>query len=543
MGWSGMLNIIIVAHTKSTWVQSVREPTMKTRACTSMLAALLLCAATLGGCARLPALDGRAESHAIGADAVTRLGTALAPLSAAHPGKSGLYSLANGRDAFAARAMLANAAERSLDIQYYIWRKDTTGLLLFNAVRAAAARGVRVRLLLDDNNTAGLDPILAALDADPRIEVRLFNPFVAREQRALGYLSDFARLNRRMHNKSFTADNAVTIIGGRNVGDEYFGVAGSLLFVDLDVMAVGPVVDAVSRDFDRYWNSRSAYPVGLLMPAARGDGADAPGPDHAALDYAALDYVAAVRASPFVEQLVGRSLPFEWANTTLVSDDPDKVLGTDAPHTRVTYQLKRLLGEPAQALDLVSPYFVPGKTWAANLSAMAARGMDVQILTNSLEATDVAAVHAGYAKWRKPLLAAGVTLYELHRGVGAGRAPDGARGGKFGDSASSLHAKTFSVDRKRVFIGSLNFDPRSADLNTEMGFVIDSPEMGARMARALREQAPQRAYRVGLGPDGALYWTERVGETEIRHDTEPGTGFWRRAAVGLLSLLPIDWLL
>ncbi|NHZ33551.1 phospholipase D family protein [Massilia rubra] len=516
---------------------------MKTGPFTSTLAALLLLALALGGCAGLPALDGRTPSHYLAADSVTpatRLDTALAPLNAAHPGMSGLYSLANGRDAFAARAMLANAAERSLDVQYYIWRNDTTGMLMLNALRAAASRGVRVRLLLDDNNTQGLDPLLAALDAEPNIEVRLFNPFVMRAHRALGYLSDFSRLNRRMHNKSFTADNAATIIGGRNIGDEYFGAAGSLLFIDLDVMAVGPVVDAVSRDFDRYWNSRSAYPVGLLVAQA---GAGAPPDAQAGQGAAALDYVAAVRASPFVEQLVARTLPFEWANTTLVSDDPDKVLGTEAPETKVTYQLQRLLGDPGETVDLVSPYFVPGKTWAANFAAMAARGMDVHILTNSLEATDVAAVHAGYAKWRKPLLEAGVTLYELHRGVGSERAPEGAKGGKLGSSASSLHAKTFSVDRKRVFIGSFNFDPRSADLNTEMGFVIDSPSMATRMATILREQVPARAYRVRLAPDGALYWTERVGDTEIRHDTEPGTGFWKRAAVGVLSLLPIDWLL
>ncbi|UOD29486.1 phospholipase D family protein [Massilia violaceinigra] len=513
---------------------------MKTSPLTSLLAALLLLAATLSGCASLPPLDGRTPSHYLAATPPTRLGTALAPLNAAHPGMSGLYSLASGRDAFAARAMLANAAERTLDIQYYIWRNDSTGLLLFNALRAAAQRGVRVRLLLDDNNTRGLDPILAALDADPNIEVRLFNPFVLREHRALGYLSDFSRLNRRMHNKSFTADNAATIIGGRNVGDEYFGADGSLLFIDLDVMAVGPVVDAVSRDFDRYWNSRSAYPVGLLVaPAGAADPLDA----QAGQGGAALGYVAAVRASPFVEQLVARTLPFEWANTTLVSDDPDKVLGKEAPDTKVTYQLKRLLGDPTETVDLVSPYFVPGKTWAANFSAMAARGMDVHILTNSLEATDVAAVHAGYAKWRKPLLEAGVTLYEFHRGVGAEGAPPATRGSKLGSAATTLHAKTFSVDRKRVFIGSFNFDPRSADLNTEMGFVIESPAMATRMAAALRAQVPARAYRVRLAPDGALYWTERVGESEIRHDTEPGTGFWKRAAVGLLSLLPIDWLL
>jgi cardiolipin synthase C len=211
----------------------------------------------MDGCNTLPPLVNRTTSTAILNTDTTRLGTAISPLVDAHPGKSGIYPLADAREAFAARALLAHAAERTLDLQYYIWRGDMSGTLLFNAVRNAADRGVRVRLLLDDHGTSGVDRILVALDSHPNIEVRLFNPFLIRTPRAINYLFDFFRLNRRMHNKSFTADNQATIIGGRNVGDEYFGTNDGLLYVDLNVMGVGPVVSDTSKDFDRYWVSDS----------------------------------------------------------------------------------------------------------------------------------------------------------------------------------------------------------------------------------------------------------------------------------------------
>ena len=492
--------------------------------------------ALLAGCAGLPSLEGRSASAAFTDTANTPIGMAVAPLLAAHPGLSGVYLLADGRDAFAARAVLANSAKRSLDVQYYIWRNDITGALLFDVLRAAAGRGVRVRLLLDDNNTSGLDATLAQLDAHPNIEVRLFNPFAMRRARLLGYVTDFARLNRRMHNKSFTIDGQATIVGGRNIGDEYFGAAGEVLFSDLDVLAIGPVVQAVSEDFDRYWNSASAYPLNLIVTT--------PGPGLAAgieQAPAARDYQLAIRESNFVAELVARHLPLEWAVTRLVSDDPAKALDRAAPESRVGPQLKQSIGEPVRELDLVSPYFVPGETGTAAFSALANRGVSVRVLTNSLEATDVAAVHAGYAKWRKPLLAAGVKLFELRRAwsqdVGSGRA------GPLGSSASSLHAKTFAVDGARVFVGSFNFDPRSARLNTEMGLIIDSPAMARQLATTLDVSVADRAYEVRLAPDGALYWIERKQGAAIRYDTEPGAGFWRRMGVMVLSWLPIDWLL
>lgn len=510
----------------------------------AQLSAMLL-GITLAGCGALPSLQDRQPSVALTDTAETVLGHALLPITAAHPDLSGVYPLADGRDAFAARIMMANAAERSLDVQYYIWHRDSTGVLLFNALRAAADRGVRVRLLLDDNNTSGSDDLLAILDANPNIEVRLFNPFLLRSPRALGFVTDFFRLNRRMHNKSFTADNLATIVGGRNVGDEYFGAAGEVLFSDLDMIAIGPVVHAVSNDFDRYWNSASAYPLALLVEAAPADGAARFSAEVAQVTAApaGLAYLTALRTSPFVTQLVQRRLPLEWGATRLVSDDPAKALGKAASASKVQTKLIDLFGQPKREIKLVSPYFVPERSGADAFADLAQHGVKVDILTNSLEATDVAAVHAGYAKWRKQLLQSGVSLYELRRAWPKDQEKNQDATGSFGSSAASLHAKTFSVDGERVFVGSFNFDPRSAQLNTEMGFVVDSPALAKQLADTLQERLPVRAYQVKLDADGALYWLERDGAKTIRHDTEPGTSVWKRLGVRIMSVLPIDWLL
>lgn len=505
-------------------------------------AAFAIVAAAAFGCSALPPLGQRSASVALEGTETTPLGQAIAPLAAAHPGRSGIYPLADGRDAFAARVLLTHSAQQSLDVQYYIWRDDLTGTLMLDALRVAAARGVRVRLLLDDNNTGGLDPVLAALDRHPNIEVRLFNPFGMRRWRSLGYLTDFGRLNRRMHNKSFTADNQATIVGGRNVGDEYFGAAGDMLFVDLDVMAVGQVVREVSQDFDKYWNSASAYPVTALVDAADAERPEALAERAAAfrVQEQAQRYLQAIATSPFVTQLVRQQLPLEWSVTRLVSDPPAKVLGEAGRDERMAVGLRKLLGEPKREVDLVSPYFVPSPEAAQTLGDLARSGVRVRVLTNSLEATDVAAVHAGYAKWRRELLQAGVSLYELRRSWGPALPETGK--GRFGSSASSLHAKTFGVDGRSVFIGSFNMDRRSVDLNTEMGFVIDSPRVAGQLSTTLRESMPERAYEVRL-EEGKLVWIERSGGRTRRHEEEPNTTVWQRTGVRILSYLPIDWLL
>ena len=491
----------------------------------------------LCGCVGLPSLHGRSISTALRDTEDTRLGAAVTRMLQPHPGLTGVLPLLDGHDAFAARATLAEAAERSLDIQYYIWRDDLSGTLLLDALRRAADRGVRVRLLLDDNNTAGLDGKLRELEAHPLVEVRLFNPFVHRRWRALDYLGDFARVNRRMHNKSFTADNQVTVIGGRNVGDEYFGASDGPLFVDLDVLAIGPVVAEVSEDFDRYWASESAYPLDLALgpgtPAAVAQtrsGSDAE---------AVRAYQQAVARSAFVRDLLARRLPFEWARARLVSDDPAKGLGRADRGENLWTRLQALLPRAQRELHMVSPYFVPTASGTEYLAALAQRGVEVSVLTNALESTDVPAVHAGYAKRRKPLLEAGVRLFELRRDP----AEPKARGRWLGaSSASSLHAKTFAVDRTHVFVGSFNFDPRSARLNTELGFVIESPSLATRIAEQFAGDIPARSYRLQL-ENRDLRWVEQAADGFKVWSSEPHTGLWPRLGVWLLSLLPIEELL
>jgi putative cardiolipin synthase len=506
--------------------------------------AAVIASTLVQGCAAaLPSLDDRAASAAIQDTTDTRLGSAIVPLVAAHPGTSGVFALPDGRDAFAARMRLADAAERSLDVQYYIWRQDLSGTLLFDALRRAADRGVRVRLLLDDNNTVGLDEILAALDAHPNVEVRLFNPFTTRRWREIGWITDFARLNRRMHNKSFTADNQATVIGGRNVGDEYFDAGAALPFIDLDVLAIGPVVRDVTGDFDRYWASGSSYPADRILPAVDPQRIAALAADAAAAPHgaAAIAYSQAVVASQFVQEMMARRLPFEWADVHLVSDDPAKGLGLAADDELLWSRLKRTTAKPERRLQLVSPYFVPGAEGVRSFAALSAAGVKVSVLTNSLAATDVPAVHAGYAKRRKALLEAGVGLFELKRTASTRSADRLVATG--GSSDASLHAKTFAIDDERVFVGSFNFDPRSARLNTEMGFVIDSSVLARSIADWFRMRLPDHAYRVQLGPAGELQWIERVDGREIVHEHEPDAGWWKRMAVSILSWLPIESLL
>jgi cardiolipin synthase C len=504
---------------------------------------LIASVASSQGCVRLPPLAGRINSTALDETTPTRLGEATSPLVRSHPGLSGLVAISNGPDAFAARVLLADAAERTLDAQYYVWQKDLTGTLLFDALRRAADRGVRVRLLLDDTNTRGLDALLASLDAHPNIQVRLFNPVVHRGwQRILDFALDFQRLNRRMHNKSFTVDNQVTVVGGRNVGDEYFGAGDDPLFADLDVLAIGPVVGGVSRSFDRYWASESSYPADRIVAA--------PGPDAATLlsdavahvrqDSGSRTYTRALTRSSFVRELLAGRLSFEWAPTTVLSDDPAKGLGRVPDDSLMWPRLRVLLGRPTRELAIVSPYFVPGASGVEYFRTLASSGVAIEVLTNSLEATDVAAVHSGYSKHRPSLLEGGVSLFELKR-----HSPPGSRASfrLGGPSASALHAKTMSVDGSRVFIGSFNFDPRSSRLNTEMGFVIQSPVLAAAIAGVFRDSVPERAYRVRIGTDGLLQWTELRSGLPVVFDQEPGTSIWRRLSVMFMSLLPIDALL
>ncbi|PAT41468.1 hypothetical protein CK623_00560 [Vandammella animalimorsus] len=500
------------------------------------LGGLLLALLLLAWASHQPLPDNRQRSvsQRLPVNPEGRLARHLLAQVEAHPGLSGIYALRDGRDAFLARLALAQSAQYSLDVQYYIWHDDISGRLLLQSLYQAAERGVRVRLLLDDNNTGGMDGLLAAANAHPNIEVRLFNPFMQRGMRPLGYLSDFFRLNRRMHNKSFSADGVVTIVGGRNVGDEYFGAGNGVMFADLDVAAVGPVVQAVEQDFDRYWASESSYPAENIISAAPLALDAAP-----SQDAGTQGYLKALAQSAFAQQLEAGTLPLEWAQATLVSDDPAKGLGKALPGNTVLAAIGPVMATAKEELLIVSPYFVPTRQGADWLASIAARGLKVQVLTNSLSATDVAPVHAGYAKYRKRLLEAGIALLELK--------PDATvmtdhHGGITGSSGASLHAKTFAVDRRLLFVGSFNMDPRSAALNTEMGLLLESPALAQQLASGLAQHASDHAYAVSL-KDGQLHWQTLQAGVTRDHGQEPGSSAFKRFAVWFCSLLPIEWLL
>lgn len=499
--------------------------------------------AFLSGCAALPPLDGRTQSRYIDVQSAPRLAAALnLPQQGKAEGgseTSDVYLLNDAYEAFVARAALIESADVSLDLQYYIWHNDISGRMLFNLLHRAAERGVRVRLLLDDNNTNGLDNVLLALDSHPNIEIRLFNPFVSRKWRALGYLTDFPRLNRRMHNKSLTADNKATIVGGRNIGDEYFQVGEDTVFADLDILATGRVVTEVSEDFDRYWASNSAYNATDVIKK----GSIAKGYEE--LEYTDDDranvlarYRSEIETSDLFKSIQAGSIKWFKVRTRLISDDPAKGLARDRSKQLIGDRLFDALQKPEESMYLVSPYFVPTKDGVKILSKIAEEGVDITVLTNSLQATDVAAVHSGYVKYRRPLLKAGINLYELQPSHAVPATKDR---GLTGSSATSLHAKTFIVDQKRVFIGSFNLDPRSARFNTEMGVVIESPEVAGLMHRSLVETTPKYAYKVTMDKFHKLHWYN-PDDGKI-YGKEPQAGFWKRFTARILSFLPIEPLL
>jgi putative cardiolipin synthase len=517
-----------------------------------LLFGFVLFASLLRHCSALPEL-GERPVLPVQVQEVGPLAGSLRERVEAHPGRSGVRLLVSAEDAFAARMELAAVATRTLDVQVYIWREDLTGTLLLEALHQAADRGVRVRLLIDDNGVQGMDEALSALDAHPRAEVRLFNPFRFRTHRWFNFVTDFQRLNRRMHNKAFVADDAVAIVGGRNVGDEYFGPTEGVLFIDLDALAVGEVVEDVSRNFERYWQSVGAWPLERLLAVPEADLEAWRDRHDAWMARVEQEHREApadpqleevVRTRPgLVEGLMDGTLELTWAPVRMLSDHPDKALGQLADNERMLRELIEILAEARTRVELVSPYFVPGKVGTEQLGSLPRSGVALQILTNSLEATDVAAVQAGYSKRRRPLLEAGVRLFELEQSR-----PEETRGrsGTWwsgSSSGSSLHAKTFAVDGRSLFVGSFNFDPRSASLNTEMGLVIEAPELAVRLGELFDGPILDRAYEVQLTEEGELQWIDREGETVTLIDEEPNSSVWLRMWISFLGVLPIEWLL
>ena len=466
-----------------------------------------------------------------------------------HPARSGATLVPLGTDAFALRVLSARAAVRSLDLQYYIWHSDATGAYLAHEALLAADRGVRVRLLIDDMDARSRDGILMALDLHPQIEIRLFNPFATRSgmlRTLMEVFSRGSRLNHRMHNKAWIADGRIALVGGRNIGDEYFAASRNVNFVDLDVLLAGDVVTEAARSFDAYWNSASALPISRLHRTAR---------NWMTLDEVRQqlhevlgerekeEFVQRLQASPRIEDLLTNELALDWSGTvTFVADDPRKPLKQVRELEPGVLQSIYLTFEAAKGeLQLMSPYFVPGAGGTSQLRRKSESGVRVIVLTNSLAATDVAAVHAGYSRYRMPLLQAGVQLHELKHAPEEERDDDRHVRIRVGSSKASLHTKAAIVDGRRIFVGSFNLDPRSALLNCEMGVWLDHSRLIQQLTMLFeRGVSRQHSYSVTLDGNSRLTWTETIAGHEVVHDRDPHASFGRRALSWLLRHLPIE---
>jgi putative cardiolipin synthase len=501
----------------------------------------------IAGCATLPKDFDRPESYALTDTENTSFGKVRAKERAAHPGKSGFHLLGNGLDAFVARAILSQHAERSIDVQYYLYHNDLVGKLFTDLLLKAADRGVRVRLLVDDMDLAGRDIGAAAMDSHLNIEVRIFNPFSRNVGRTSQFVTRLGSVTRRMHNKTFSVDNQISILGGRNIGNEYFDADPDLAFADLDVMAIGPVVKKVSSVFDQYWNSELAYPASVLLNG------ELPSPEKVealrgqlsqfVADQSDSEYLRALRNSNLANKLRKNQVEFRWGDAEVVFDRPEKLLH-DFSETQ--YHLSPMLKPYWEGIEkeliIFSPYFVPGKPGTAFLTQLVQRGVRVRILTNSLASNDVGMVHAGYMKYRKDLLRGGVELYELNKKLTRKQRKE--KKGKEGSSKASLHAKSFIFDRKQLFVGSLNLDPRALLHNTEIGVVLKVPEIAEEMAKWFEENVEQLAFRLELkkneNGDEKLFWHGVVDGKELTFDVDPYTGFWRRFGLGVIINLPIE---
>ncbi len=487
----------------------------------------------LNGCSSMPELPGKPIETALPAAQHSILYQAVKSELEHHPQQTGVIPLGDGIDAFVARLLLIESAVSSIDLQYYIYRNDETGKLLTWFLLDAAERGVRVRILLDDLTSANLDERLIALASHPNISVRLFNPSEERNFRNLAMLLGFNRLNHRMHNKSLTVDNVMSIVGGRNIGDEYFSADQHLEFGDFDLLATGAAVGRVSSEFDTYWNADTTYPIEALN-AYRPTAAELDGlAKRIAAQRAqskSSEYVKRLEQSELLSDLQHSNITWYWGPAQLFADPPDKMLRKDES-TWLLSQLVPYLTQVESELFIVSPYFVPTQSGTDLLTTLAQSGKKVRVLTNSLAATDVLAVHAGYKPYRRALLAAGVEIYEVKAQAGV------HRHSWSGSSRSSLHAKSFVFDNVQLFVGSFNFDPRSAAVNTEMGLLIAQPQLSAYMTENIEEKLAANTYRLALENDNLVWWDDAQKQ---RYETEPDAGFWRILVADFLGLLPIE---
>ena len=518
----------------------------------SMLAIYCSIAITVTGCSTLPKhkIESIPETTLQVDTAQTTLAQIIQPLQEQHPDLTGYLVLFEPLEALATRLSLIDKAEKRLDLQYYIWDNDKVGSLALHALIRAADRGVRVRLLIDDNNAKSTEGIFLALAQHPNIEVKLFNPYRFRKYRALDMILDLKRINRRMHNKSFIADHQVALIGGRNMTNQYYNVSDNYQFSDVDVMLVGTAVKDISHSFDEYWNHEYAYKVQEVVNQSA---------HH--LSYESLkrqldehyervtvqNYLDLTSNSQAIDSLMSRDIQLDWVKAEVVKDSPDKIKSKAKKKEHLNFQLIQHLEQPEKNVDLISAYFVPEKKGAKMLTDLAKDGVKVRVLTNSFKANDVAVVHAFYGKYRQNLLEHGVQLYEflpaLNKNDLDKNTEDLAKKAKVsikGLSRSSLHAKLMALDEKQVFIGSFNFDPRSAYLNTEIGVLLNSPPLAQAVHTTMDENLSKYAYKLVLDANKKITWQRQTPQGPVIYTKEPRMKWWQRAGIKMLSWLPIE---
>ena len=501
---------------------------------------ILLAISALLACATLPTPEGKIPSYSYEPRPDSRLAVVTRDLiQNSDAGHSGFFKLFRNDDAMRWRLLLADMAEETLDMQYFLWKGDASGDLLLDRVIKAADRGVRVRILVDDIFIIGKDRTVAALSQHPNIEIRIFNPMTGRGTSslrfALEYLGNIEQLNHRMHNKLIVADNRFAIVGGRNIGKEYFGLNPKHNFTDFDVVAFGPVANKVSHSFDIYWNNQWAYPGEALLQNYK---------DQELLPLLLEEIqehlfskehllVAFQQEKQDWETLLLKlEQNMKRGTSKVIYDEP--LVGEDIPPAQLIETLEELTIDAQHELLISTPYFIPHEDFYYSVPGLIAKGVRVVVLTNSLGSTNHPIVHSGYKKHRKKMVEMGVELFEMRH--------DATARGKFDtppvqSKAFGLHAKYMIIDRKLTFVGSLNLDPRSIYLNTEMGLIVDSAKLAEAVAQEFNEELkPENSWQVKLDDKGRLFW--KAGDTIIRRD--PARSFWQRFQSWFFGLFDLD---
>jgi len=519
---------------------------------------VLLFVAFINGCASIPPGSDfpKHASLALTHPEETRLGRQFENAAQEHNGNSGFRIIPVGADGFLMRMQMIHAAERTLDLQYFIFRGDETGRLLTEAVLHAADRGVRVRVLIDDGETEAGDGQIKALEAHPSIELRIFNPFKYRGHaklfRATEFMFNASRLDYRMHNKLLVVDNAVSLIGGRNIGDEYFQINPDSQFADDDVFAAGPIAQRLSATFDEYWNSALSIPAEALSDGKSSQTdlnvhREKLSEQSQQLKTEGIDYVKRIATGEPFDGIISGRLPLIWAHAKLICDSPNKKEVEDG--AMVGRLMHKAVANATIAVQsellMVTPYLIPGKEGMKLFKDLRERNVHVRVLTNSLESSTVLLAQAGYMHYRIPILESGVELYEIRSLLGNSRGSgQTAAISRYGNY--SLHAKLFVFDRQRLFIGSMNFDQRSMHLNTEIGLIIDSPVLAQQIAARFDAMVqPINSYMLELhtndgGRSPSILWRTQEDTKTIEYDTEPARSNWQRVKVNILTLLPMD---